>query len=187
MSFRIPPNSFLVNAARLAGLVAVCAVTLGAGSAESTTSPKFMARTNSLAPVAQAPAPITPVVQEEVVVEPAPAPASAAAPVTEAPVQAPPVVSNVRTIKTVQKQGALYAVGADGILRKIAACESGGNYRAVNPSGKYRGAYQFDYRTWAGVGGSGDPAAASPAEQDLRAKMLYDRRGAQPWPVCGRR
>ena len=33
----------------------------------------------------------------------------------------------------------------------------------------------------------GDPAGiAPPAEQDLRARILYDRRGRQPWPVCGR-
>ena len=68
-------------------------------------------------------------------------------------------------------------------LRK---CESGGNYRAISPSGAYRGAYQFDRRTWAGLGGTGDPAAAPPYEQDLRAKVLYSQRGARPWPVCGR-
>jgi len=65
-------------------------------------------------------------------------------------------------------------------------CESGGNYRAVSASGSYRGAYQFDYRTWAGLGGSGDPAAAPPAEQDARAKLLYSQRSWRPWPVCGR-
>ena len=32
--------------------------------------------------------------------------------------------------------------------------------------GAYRGKYQFDYGTWASVGGTGDPAAASEAEQD---------------------
>jgi hypothetical protein len=68
-------------------------------------------------------------------------------------------------------------------LRK---CESGGNYGAVDPSGTYRGAYQFDRRTWAGLGGTGDPAAAAPAEQDYRAQLLFNQRGAQPWPVCGR-
>jgi hypothetical protein len=68
-------------------------------------------------------------------------------------------------------------------LRK---CESGGRYNAVDPSGTYRGAYQFDRRTWAGLGGSGDPAAASQAEQDYRAQLLYNQRGAQPWPICGK-
>ena len=37
------------------------------------------------------------------------------------------------------------------------------------------------------VGGTGDPAAASEAEQDARAAMLYAQAGASPWPVCGSR
>jgi hypothetical protein len=71
-------------------------------------------------------------------------------------------------------------------LARIRRCESGGNYGAVSASGRYRGAYQFDRRTWAGVGGSGDPAAASAAEQDHRALLLLRQRGTRPWPVCGR-
>lgn len=71
-------------------------------------------------------------------------------------------------------------------LAAIRACESGGNYSAIGGGGAYRGAYQFDQQTWNSVGGSGDPAAASPAEQDRRAAMLYSRRGSAPWPVCGR-
>ena len=70
-------------------------------------------------------------------------------------------------------------------LEAIAACESGGNPRAVGGGGAYRGKYQFDYGTWASVGGSGDPAAASEAEQDRRAAMLYARAGSSPWPTCG--
>ena len=65
-------------------------------------------------------------------------------------------------------------------------CESTDDYQAVNPSGTYRGAYQFDYATWQTVGGTGDPAAAPPEEQDARARELYARRGHQPWPECGR-
>lgn len=65
-------------------------------------------------------------------------------------------------------------------------CESSGNYGAVNFSGRYRGAYQFDQETWDSVGGSGDPATADPAEQDKRAKILYATRGSAPWPYCGR-
>lgn len=75
---------------------------------------------------------------------------------------------------------------AGGTLAHIRACESTNNYGAVSPSGQYRGAYQFDYKTWNSVGGSGDPAAAPPAEQDRRAAMLMSRRGTAPWPVCGR-
>lgn len=72
-------------------------------------------------------------------------------------------------------------------LARIAVCESGGNPRAVSPGGTYRGKYQFDMGTWRGVGGTGDPADAPEPEQDYRAWLLYQRRGAQPWPVCGRR
>ncbi|HSI80224.1 MAG TPA: transglycosylase family protein [Solirubrobacterales bacterium] len=71
-----------------------------------------------------------------------------------------------------------------GALEAIAACESGGDPGAVNPAGYY-GKYQFDLSTWQSVGGSGNPAAASEAEQDYRAGLLYSRAGASPWPVCG--
>ena len=68
---------------------------------------------------------------------------------------------------------------------EVRRCESGGNYRAVSSSGRYRGAYQFDVQTWRGVGGVGDPAAALPIEQDARARLLFIRRGARAWPHCG--
>ncbi len=70
-------------------------------------------------------------------------------------------------------------------LAAIAACESGGDPRAIGGGGLYRGKYQFSLETWAAVGGSGDPAAAPEAEQDMRAAMLYAQAGASPWPVCG--
>lgn len=69
-------------------------------------------------------------------------------------------------------------------LEAIAACESGGDPTAVNAAGYY-GKYQFDIGTWASVGGSGNPAEAPEAEQDMRASMLYARAGGSPWPVCG--
>ena len=69
-------------------------------------------------------------------------------------------------------------------LEAIAACESGGNYSANTGNGFF-GAYQFTQSTWASVGGTGNPAAASPAEQDRRAAMLYAQQGSSPWPVCG--
>lgn len=72
-------------------------------------------------------------------------------------------------------------------------CEAGGNYAITNPSGKYRGAYQFDRSTWDSVAGRHapalvgvDPAAASPANQDAMAFALYSERGSNPWPQCGR-
>ncbi len=77
------------------------------------------------------------------------------------------------------------SVSGNSHLAAIRACESGGDYSAVSSSGTYRGAYQFDQATWEAMGGSGDPAAASPAEQDMRAQMLYEQSGSSPWPVCG--
>ena len=76
--------------------------------------------------------------------------------------------------------------GASPALEAIAACESGGNPSAIGGGGAYRGKYQFSYSTWAAMGGSGDPAAASEAEQDARAAKLYASTGAGQWPVCGR-
>jgi hypothetical protein len=70
-------------------------------------------------------------------------------------------------------------------LESIAACESGGVPTAVSADGTYRGKYQFDTGSWASVGGSGDPAAAPEAEQDMRAAMLYSQSGSSPWPICG--
>jgi hypothetical protein len=70
------------------------------------------------------------------------------------------------------------------ILRQIAECESGGNPRAVSPGGQYRGKYQFSLETWHNLGGNGDPADASEAEQDRIALKLYRRSGTAPWPNC---
>ena len=70
-------------------------------------------------------------------------------------------------------------------LDAIASCESGGDPSVVSADGTYRGKYQFDYGTWASVGGSGDPAAAPEVEQDYRAALLYVRGGSNPWPICG--
>ncbi|MCI3272506.1 resuscitation-promoting factor [Streptomyces cylindrosporus] len=78
--------------------------------------------------------------------------------------------------------------GADGLnWHGLAACESGGRPNAVDPSGTYGGLYQFDTRTWHSLGGSGRPQDATAQEQTFRAKKLYVRRGASPWPHCGAR
>ena len=91
------------------------------------------------------------------------------------PVRSPPAPSS----------GSVATEGVRAHLARIAQCESGGNPRAVSASGLYRGKYQFDIATWESVGGTGDPIDASEAEQDLRAEILYERRGPAPWPVCG--
>jgi hypothetical protein len=72
-------------------------------------------------------------------------------------------------------------------LRSIAYCETGGTMNPAihDPSGTYHGLFQFDLQTWGSVGGTYDPHLASVEEQYWRAQMLYDSRGASPWPVCG--
>jgi peptidoglycan hydrolase CwlO-like protein len=103
---------------------------------------------------------------------------------TPAPVPAPSAPASTPAPAPVEE-----VVGAPGqaVLDRIAECESGGNPTAVSASGQYRGKYQFDPGTWRGVGGTGDPAAASEAEQDRRAALLYAQSGPAPWPVCGYR
>ena len=101
-------------------------------------------------------------------------------------------VKQIRAAQRRQRQQELeeaYATLPGGVsietLEAIAACESGGDPTIVSADGSYRGKYQFDYGTWASVGGSGDPAAAPEAEQDYRAALLYAQAGSSPWPVCG--
>ena len=89
-------------------------------------------------------------------------------------------------IAVLRRTGGAPAIAIPPQLHAIAACESGGNPRAVSANGAYRGLFQFDYGTWASVGGHGDPAAAPAEEQYRRAAMLYARSGSSPWPVCGR-
>jgi hypothetical protein len=65
--------------------------------------------------------------------------------------------------------------------------ESNGNY-ADKSNPNYRGKFQFSWNTWRSVGGSGDPANASPAEQDARARALQQRSGWGQWSthsLCG--
>jgi uncharacterized protein YabE (DUF348 family) len=98
-----------------------------------------------------------------------------------------PAVDEVVSVGTKEKPAAVVpaVVSADGLnWAALARCESGGRPDAVSASGKYRGMYQFSQTTWNGVGGSGDPAAASVQEQTMRAQMLYARSGAGQWG-CG--
>jgi hypothetical protein len=74
---------------------------------------------------------------------------------------------------------------ASATLARIAQCESGGNPAAVSADGQYRGKYQFDQATWERLGGTGDPAQASEAEQDRLAAKLLAESGTSPWPNCG--
>lgn len=80
----------------------------------------------------------------------------------------------------------------DDELLRLRTCESTDNYQATNPSGKYRGAYQFDQTTWDGVAARHfpwlegvDPIDAEPWWQDAMTRALWSERGRQPWPKCG--
>lgn len=68
---------------------------------------------------------------------------------------------------------------------RVTMCESRGN-ATTNTGNGYWGMWQFDLRTWQSVGGTGLPSNASAEEQTMRARMLYDQRGWQPWPHCGK-
>lgn len=75
-------------------------------------------------------------------------------------------------------------------LRRIAQCESGGDHRAISPSGQYRGLLQFSVATWRWVSGRyEDPAAQTRWRQWAMGVRLYTMRGGGPghWPVCSRR
>ncbi|MBM9468643.1 resuscitation-promoting factor [Nakamurella leprariae] len=76
-----------------------------------------------------------------------------------------------------------FGVNWDG----LAYCESTNNPKATYyPSGYPAtfGLFQFDLPTWQSVQGSGNPMDASPEEQLMRAKLLYQKRGLEPW-LCG--
>ncbi|MFK4082742.1 transglycosylase family protein [Kribbella sp. NPDC020789] len=106
--------------------------------------------------------------------------------VTKKKVVSKHIVRKERANRSAERPSSSGSVSMSAAWRKVANCESGGNPRAVNPTGKYFGLFQFDKQTWRSVGGSGSPAQASAAEQLMRAKKLYAQRGNSPWPVCGR-
>jgi cell wall-associated NlpC family hydrolase len=72
------------------------------------------------------------------------------------------------------------ASGSSTVWDRLAQCESSGNFanRDTGHNGHF-GGFQFSPSTWRSVGGSGNPADASPAEQLKRAKILL----AQPGPL----
>jgi hypothetical protein len=70
--------------------------------------------------------------------------------------------------------------------KALAFCESSLDPQALNATGKYRGLFQFDMRSWEYVGGSGDPSRATVREQYKRAKMLKEKQGWSAWPACSK-
>ena len=78
------------------------------------------------------------------------------------------------------------SAASESDFARLRMCESGGNY-SINTGNGYYGAYQFDLRTWQGMGYEGRPSDASPATQDSAAHALQASRGWQPWPACSRK
>ena len=119
----------------------------------------------------------------------APATALAAQPFDDADLVPSPALDKARMAhdhaqKARARAAAAAPVAIPGYLAAIAACESGGNPTAIGGGGQYRGAFQMTYAAWSAVGGHGDPAAASMAEQVKRAAALYAQAGAGQWPAC---
>ena len=75
--------------------------------------------------------------------------------------------------------------GPYSIPSYIVACESGGNYGAVNPSSGAGGAYQILPSTWALYGGTGNPEDGSKAEQDRIAAQIWADSGGGAWVCAG--
>lgn len=68
----------------------------------------------------------------------------------------------------------------------LAACESGGNPRAVGGGGRYFGAFQFSLGTWHSMGMPGNPVDYSFSAQLAVAQRLQARSGWGQWPHCSR-
>lgn len=87
----------------------------------------------------------------------------------------------------------------DQMLYNLRMCESTDNYGAHLVWGTQwestaMGAYQFEQDTWNSTASRNaphlvgvKPHLASPQDQDAMARYLFNERGRQPWPVCGRR
>jgi LysM repeat protein len=72
---------------------------------------------------------------------------------------------------------------------KVAACESGGDWK-INTGNGYYGGLQFSARTWSGFGGKTYAARAHKAtkpEQIAIARRVLAVQGRGAWPTCGRR
>ena len=77
--------------------------------------------------------------------------------------------------------GEAFLGGPYSIPTYIVMCESGGNYRALNPSSGAGGAYQIIPSTWRAYGGKGLPHQASKAEQDRIAAIIWQNDGPGAW------
>lgn len=76
-------------------------------------------------------------------------------------------------------------VGEWAIPAAIVMCESGGNFKALNPTSGAGGAYQILPSTWKAYGGKGLPHQAPPAEQHAIAAQIWADSGGSAWECAG--
>lgn len=88
-----------------------------------------------------------------------------------------------RTTTTARPTQLAPVVHDASLLACIRSWEQGAGGYATDTGNGFYGAYQFTLSTWRSVGGAGNPADASAAEQDARAWRLYLREGLSPWPT----
>jgi hypothetical protein len=78
---------------------------------------------------------------------------------------------------------------AGTVWDRVAACESGGNWR-INTGNGYYGGLQFSDRTWDGFGGeryASRADLATKAQQITIAQKVLAVQGPGAWPTCGAR
>lgn len=126
---------------------------------------------------------------------PTTAPPTTAAPATEQAAADQPAVEEAATAEEIAPvEEAAPTSPTPEQWAALRHCESSGSYTVISRNGLYHGAYQFYQPTWDGLArqvGRSDlvglpPSQASPADQDALALLLWQQRGPQPWPVCGR-
>lgn len=88
---------------------------------------------------------------------------------------------------TTRPRGVTRVAATGDLLDALARCESHGNPRAVSPTGKYRGAFQFSLATWRANGGTGDPIDHTYAEQKAIAARIPVSAWGSQFPACSRR
>jgi peptidoglycan hydrolase CwlO-like protein len=89
------------------------------------------------------------------------------------------------SVQSAQEEVDKWLGGPYSIPSYIVACESGGNYGAVNPSSGAGGAYQILPSTWALYGGKGNPENGSKAVQDRIAAQIWNDSGSGAWVCAG--
>jgi membrane-bound lytic murein transglycosylase MltF len=71
--------------------------------------------------------------------------------------------------------------------KAIAMCESSLNPKAISPTGKFMGLFQFSQASWEFVGQQGKPHEANWVIQYKAARDLHKIQGWKAWPTCAKK